>query len=195
MVRRFFLKLFFSFFLGFIASFFIFQNSLYVRSSCAFYIKNYLQSFTDSTVNCNVKKIDIFSPKLVLGDVSFAPLDHRNWSWKCSKLVVDFSWFDFLLYGTVALDLELHNARADSLVDGSGIAIAKHLVKFYQGSSIVPIFLRSCSLVSSSIITYDITSKNRADFFANVEIKNKDNVIKFLASLYDGKTVVNNVLL
>ncbi|MCK5633345.1 translocation/assembly module TamB domain-containing protein, partial [bacterium] len=114
-----------------------------------------------------------------------------DWSWTCKQLSIGSDWFDFLLYGTVALRIKMDGLNIKTVLNDNGLCVRKHL-GFSSGgkSAVVPIFLQSLTIDDCKMQVYEPYTKSlaKAHFFWNM--KKIGNALKSTIRFLDGSFVV-----
>lgn len=114
----------------------------------------------DCKLTCTLDRVNLFSPAIVLSDVTVLPSQNANgWQWHAKKYVMYCSWWHLLLHGTIDLCVEMDDVVAESDFANGTLAIMPHLQKMAVGDPNVPMFVKYINLEKATFITHDHVHK------------------------------------
>ena len=141
-----------SVFLGFLLVLFFIKDDAVFKRIASNKLQTYFSSLFDSSVSLSIKRITFFPASLQLESVLVKPHKSVDWSWSCSDLSLSFSWFDFLLYGTISLAVIADKFQADTFLSENGLNVWNHMLKVCEGEAQIAIFLQSLKILQGQLI-------------------------------------------
>lgn len=94
-------------------------------------------------------------PQLVLHNVTAQSIAPEQWSWHADRVVVRFSWLDYLIRSSVKLRLVLHGVHVDSLLSGDSVHLMYHIKRLLTPKLGGNIGLETLAIEGGSASFYD----------------------------------------
>lgn len=140
-------------FTGIIVTFFVAQHDKWVQYKIGQAFKEVFEQSFDCSISFVVKKVNFFSPELVLEQVIVCPRDSSNdWQWRCNRYITTCTWGHLFNHGSIDISVTMDGLKMSSaMVDGL-LAITPHLAKVIQVPSLpIPTFLKSLILKRATL--------------------------------------------
>lgn len=153
---KFLTKLMISFFIGISISFISIQRDENFRSLVNQKLKNSLSISLKCSVDCNVRNINLFIPKITLEYLKVWD-EEKSFFWRCDGLDISFSWIDFMLGGMIDIYIDIDKAKINSLLLQNNrdfqLSVWPSIAALFEGSSDqVPTILKSLSVKRGEIL-------------------------------------------
>jgi len=129
------------------ATFFIAQHDKWIQYKIGQVFKEIFEQSFDCSISFVVKKVNFFSPELVLEQVVVYPCDGKDWRWRCDRYVTTCTWGHFFDHGNIDISVTMDGLEVSSTIADGLLAITPHLEKIMQIASLpIPTFLKSLIL-------------------------------------------------
>jgi len=180
------LKFFLSLCVGIVLLVYFMKNDPRIKQEISKRLNPLFSFLLSSHVAYRLESIDLFPARIVLHDVKTRSQKEGDWNWDAKKIVMSCSWFDFLLYGTISLDLVLHDFEVYSKLNEHGLSVWKHIESMYEGTAYIPTFLQSLKIKNARLIAQSkhADTSMKAEFCLNA--KTLANAFKGAVSFSDG---------
>ena len=148
--------------LGLILSIASLQYDPYVQKVIGDGFKMAFEQALDCKLDCRVEYINLFSPTIVLSDVTVTPSKNAHgWQWQAQKYVTKFSWIHLLLNGAIDLQVHMNEVIAETDFENGTLAMLPHMQKMAIGDPNVPMLLTTINLEKATFIINDQAKKQK----------------------------------
>jgi hypothetical protein len=128
-----------------------------------------------------------FKGRMRLTDMYVMPVHGQDWSWHVDRFLISFSWWDFLLYGSLDFSIVMDAAQMQSCVVDNHLAIGDHLDLAFNGPQVgMYTFLKelTCNNMHCSIIDQNKNSSFNIAF--DGKAKKIDNIFRCIIEVFEG---------
>jgi hypothetical protein len=173
------IKLTLSVVLGGLLCIFLFKNDSRVRASLTRQLTPFLSHLIGGNVSFSVKHISLIPLSIELENVVSTPYQEEQgqWTWHCPSLTFGCPWYDLLLYGTVALRLEMKELEITTVLAPYGLCVWKIISRIMAGESSIPTFLHLLSVPRAIVHITEPVRGIRADLYYSLEAHKRGPVL------------------
>jgi len=175
----------------------IFQNDHRVHEAVHSRVKKIFESVGRCNAEFKVQSVSLFTPSVTLQDVHVLPqlgslsASNNAWSYQAETLQLSCSWWSFLLYGIIDLNVDLDRVQAQSGVkDGEITVIQEHIMPMIEApASDVALYLKSIDFKHSHIDLAIPSAPLALSFEWSSESKKINDTFKTNVHLHDGLVI------
>lgn len=180
-------KLIFALTLGAVFSMLLIEHDNWASTRVGSTFKDFFSISYNCSMHAVVESVSLLHPSLCCNDVVVNSTTDDGWQWKASKLVMGFSWWNFLMYGVINLSIHIDDLAmsADSFKAFDGLQAHFALMMAPAQSAFV------CNIdelyINRALFEFaDTASKTTSKVSMSYAVRRIDGVLRSLLTIFDG---------
>jgi len=180
-------KVVFSLFFGCIVTIFVAHYDLWMHHICARFMQTFLENEFHCNASCSLASINCVFPSVIINDITLYAYNRDDWTLKCKKCTIHFSWLTLFFKGYIEYFVVLDDVEcATSIPDGIHV-LEKEIVYLLERPSFLPSVVKSVIVNNAYFSVHSIATGLRASWNSNSVFLYDGIRTKTTFSLYNGQ--------